>query len=388
MTENDPLILKCLEIYKKTKFKYRITDYLKSIGYEEQQAEPILQKVLEIYNSERAAYLKKRNLGIWIGCLLLFILVSYLFYSVVPKTSMRNSPFITSALGAGILMVIIYHLIALFNTWSEDYIQTLLKNNSEIRINYSFLYFMLLPAIVPYFIFNSRYKDEIETHLVQDGIKTEAIVENGWSQQLPGRRGRSMELFYIMVSFKDANGKKLEATKEVSQREFNNFYKGQKVMIVYDKNNLDKIEILTNSENIKKFTNSEERVLSPNDLFYLLKVESNDSVLNYLNQTSLGWERRKGKYVNDRRFEMIEKSEESIGYVSGQSFKEVQKTYKELGFELIDEKKYNHPAVAAISKLEVYAKDTYIVQIEQKAVANKEYTTKLMTIINVLSIEK
>lgn len=56
---------------------------------------------------------------------------------------------------------------------------------------------MLLPAIVPYFLLNSKYKDEIENQLLQHSVEVEAKVVNGWSQTIPGRRGRSMELFFM-----------------------------------------------------------------------------------------------------------------------------------------------------------------------------------------------
>src|SRR5690606_19377882 len=317
--QDSDIIAKGLEIYKRNKFKYQVVDYLKRSGLDEQQSSERLEQIINLYNQERKKHLKTRNTAIFAGLIVLFLLTIIIFYWVVPHTSMRNTPFFTAVLGAGLLMLILYFMIAFYNSWSEEYLELLLKNNSDISINYSFLFIMILPVLIPYFVLDARYKDEIETKIV-----------DGWSEVM-SRRGSSLERFYISLEFENENEKEIRLNKEVSRKEFDQFYKGKKVRIVYDKNAQQNIEILSNSDNIRKFTNSEERILSPDDLFYLLKVESNDSVLNYLNQTSFGWERRNGKYINDRRFEMIEKSEESIGYVSSQSFKEVQKTYKDLG---------------------------------------------------------
>lgn len=384
---NDEIIVKGLEIYRKNKLKYQVFDYLKSQGLSEEETQEKLSQVINAYQKDRKNYLKKRNLILFLSIILLFFIVAYIFYFILPKTSMRESPFITSVLGAGLLMLILYHIIAFYGTWSDQYLDTLLKDNSDIQINYSFLFVMLLPAIIPYFILDSKYKDEIETQILLNGVEVEGEILNGWSEQIRGRRRGSIEDFYVEVEFKDATGKKNIVKKQVDRSLFNKFYKGQKVIIVYDRNSPQNIEILNDTKSIRKFTDLEERDVSGKDLFNLLEINDPHSILEMLNSISLGWSKRNDQFINERRFEMVEMSDGIIVYsIKKMFFDTVIKQFENKDFKLTEEKRSKFRG--ALSKTNVYENENYIVEVEQKPITDqKNHETYVFTVIVIMKKE-
>ena len=385
-SSNEPtvnsLIKSCLEIYRNKPYKYKVIDFLASKGVSEEESEKIFSEVHEAYIQEKVTSQVKKNLGIWIACLILLLLTFWFFYFYVPKTNWRNSPFWTSVLGSGLLMLLLYHVVGYFGTWTPGYVRERIEKKSGFGLNYSFLFYMLLPAIVPYFLLNSKYKDEIENQLLQHSVEVEAKVVNGWSQTIPGRRGRSMELFYVMVEFKDNHGKKQEATKEVYQSEFNKFYKGQNITIVYDSLNPEKFEFLNNSKTIKKFTNAEERNLSANDLFEILEIKDSDDILEKLNSISVGWKKQQDYFVNERRIERIDLMDDAIAYSTREiRFDNAIKQFENDGYEKQEAEKSQNP----FAKINLYENDTYFIEVQQKPVTDKEdYNTYLFTVISVI----
>lgn len=213
----------------------------------------------QVYTEHRISCFTKRNMAIWLGCIVLFVLTGWFFYSYAPRTSMRNNPFWTAILGSGLLIFFLYLIIALFKNWQIDYVKSVVEKKNDFNIGFDFFPFFLILAVIPYFIFSGRYKDEIESQILQNGIETEAKVINGWSKEVRSRRGK-IEEYYILVEYKDKSGKRLEASKEVYKNQYSSYYKGQKITIVYDSLNPSKLEFLDNAKSIKKFTDTEERI--------------------------------------------------------------------------------------------------------------------------------
>lgn len=185
-----------------------------------------------------------------------------------------------------------------------------------------------------------------------------------------------------MVEFKDNHGKKQEATKEVYQSEFNKFYKGQNITIVYDSLNPEKFEFLNNSKTIKKFTNAEERNLSANDLFEILEIKDSDDILEKLNSISVGWKKQQDYFVNERRIERIDLMDDAIAYSTREiRFDNAIKQFENDGYEKQEAEKSQNP----FAKINLYENDTYFIEVQQKPVTDKEdYNTYLFTVISVI----
>lgn len=377
------LIATALKIYKKTPFKYKAIEFFKSKGIPEEEHENLYTQLHEAYINDRISFYTKRNLAIWVGCIILFLLCIWFFYFYIPKTSWRNNPFWVAVLGSGLLMLLLFHIVGFFGLWSnEKAVRERIEKKVGFNLNYSFLFIMLFPAIIPYFIFSSRYKNEIENQLIINGIETEAKVVNGWSKEIRSRRGR-IEEYYIMVEFKDKSGKKLEATKEVYKGSFNKYYKGQHIMIVYDSLNTEKIELLDNAQSIRKFTRAEERNLSANDLFEILEMNDVDAILEKLNQISPGWINKKNFYINERRMEKIELIDnEAIGYsAKSLAFESAINSFEKGEYEKIEAEKQRNP----FEKSNLYENDKYMIEVQRKTVTNPEsYDSYIFTIISII----
>ncbi len=379
---NSSLIAEALKIYKETPFKYKAIEFFKSKGVSEEELEKQYEQLYEAYVQDRLSYYTKRNFAIWIGCIILFILTAWFFYSYVPKTFWRNSPFWTSVLGSGLLIFFLYLIVACIKNWAgEEHIRSVIEKKNDFGIKFDFFHFFLILGVIPYFIFSGRYKDEIEKQIVTNGIETEAKVINGWSEEIRARRGR-IEDFYILVEFKDKKGKKQEATKEVSKSQFNKYYKGQKIQIVYDSLNPSNVEFLDNAKSIRKFTDAAERHLSANDLFEILEMNDSDLILEKLNKISPGWKKQNEYFVNERRIERLELVEGAAGYSSNSlSFNSAISPFENGEYEKAETEKSKNP----FAKSNLYENEKYIIDVQQKTVTDKEtYNTYLFVVISII----
>lgn len=388
MTENGPpdqlktdFINKALKIYKKSPFKYKAIEFFKSNGIPEEEFESLFGQLQQVYTEDRISYFTKRNMAIWFGSIVLFVLTGWFFYSYAPKTSMRNNPFWTAILGSGLLIFFLYLIIGFFKNWQVDYIKSVIEKKNDFNVRLDFFPFFLILGVIPYFIFNGKYKDEIENQIVQNGIETEAKVINGWSKEIRARRGK-IEEYYILVEFKDKNGKRLEASKEVYKNRYSSYFKGQKIMIVYDSLNPSKVEFLDNAKAIKKFTDTDEKTLSTNDLFELIEMSDSEKILSKLNHISQGWKITNDGFINERRIEKIDLTDGAVSYASrGSTFDSAIKPFENGNYEKLDSEQSKDP----FSKANLYENENYLVEVRQKPVTDKKnYDTYIFIVISII----
>lgn len=121
----------------------------------------------------------------------------------------------------------------------------------------------------------------------------------------------------IGVEFNTLEGEKIIADKEVSSYELNQIYEGQEVKVVYSKTNPHNNDLLLFDDAIRKFKNSIERDITPNDLANLIGLKKEQVELE-LNKIAYGWEydTNKKAWLNERKDIGIAVRENEVSYLS------------------------------------------------------------------------
>jgi hypothetical protein len=119
----------------------------------------------------------------------------------------------------------------------------------------------------------------------------------------------------LVIEYRTKEGKKIQVTKEISKSEFRNFYKGQRVKLLYSSIDAQNVELLIKEENIRNYKDSEERDLTIDDIFSLLE-SPNDKVLDQLNKIRYGWVYNQNNWVNDSYKSLIMKENNSISFIT------------------------------------------------------------------------
>ncbi|WP_046757577.1 APC family permease [Kordia jejudonensis] len=267
---------------KRNEYSYQIKKYLGSKGLSEAQQDEILAEAKKNIKDEKLQKLPARNKMIFAIFLSLAVLSFVFFMFILPEYDIYGVTIIMAVVG--VIFVTIFTVIALtyLNRWKPEKVAMEVEDKLPVDYTSSFA-IAIIPAIVLFFILSARFDAVEERILAETQVRTEGIIISGISTT-SGTGTYST----IVVRYTTKNGKTKEVQAEVGNSEFNRYYQDQRVNIIYSSKYPSIMRLLTQEDNIRQFTDTEERNLLPEDLEAILTGDFIPSVTG-LNKISFGW---------------------------------------------------------------------------------------------------
>ncbi|NER16264.1 DUF3592 domain-containing protein [Spongiivirga citrea] len=291
-----------IKLLKKSQYQYQIKNHLKKKGLDDVSIAEIIEEATAIHKTAQG---KLRRI-LWIA---LTVITFVIFYFLIPTNIYNVSPFIISTIGA--IFFTIFLLQSIVNFESFDELNT--KDKSKTDWRHSITPFFVVPAIIMLLVFNMHFSASERAELKEDGITVKGVIVDGKAYE--SRRGGT---YSVTVKFKTKTGQAMRVSEGVSESEFDNLYKGQKVQLVYSKKNPSLIEILTSDSDIASYTGIESRDITPEDLMNLINKE-NHEVGKSLNEISYSWrfDKQDSVWINEKKSLAVKvKQNETIRYIS------------------------------------------------------------------------
>jgi len=284
----------------KFELRSRISSTLKNRGLSENEIESYFelanQKILE---NKLKTLPKKRKLTF---ALLIFlsVITFFLWFYVIPRIAYNYFFLIPiSIFGSSVFVLSLSYAWAHYNSWDLEKIKNEIKSNVNYfnKLPHGTLLFcsFFLVCIVSIFFHEilERGADQI---LKTTQIRTQGkIIAGTYTTSDMGEYGE------ITVKFTTKEGKIMIATENISKSEFRDLHEDQIVDIAYSSLDPKNISLLISKDDLKTFTNLEERNFRTEDLLHLLDTPDNE-VLPFLNKISNGWQFYENKrvWLNDR----------------------------------------------------------------------------------------
>ena len=154
------------------------------------------------------------------------ILAAVCFYFFAPLGFMHTSSTLSGIFYGAIITVPLYYAAKPFTDEQEE--NTFLEKYGSGVV-------LIVTTLLAYFSYNAIKENRTLDAIVQNGVRTTAILKDG--QKKSSRFNRSkIEVCEITVNFK-IDGKKVEAKTEISEAEYDTFKGlGQTIEIIYAKN--------------------------------------------------------------------------------------------------------------------------------------------------------
>ncbi|KGL59079.1 hypothetical protein [Polaribacter sp. Hel1_85] len=285
---NEKIITNLIKRIERSDLQYQIKDYLKGENLSDKDAELYIEYAKQRIYEKRLTTLPKTKKIIFGICLFISLLTLCIYIFILPNKGFGNVTLL-SILGSIIFSGALLYTWVYYNSWKENRIKKELETEKKHGKGISGIFILIpIPAIIIYFIFSSVLENGENNFLKASQVEVEGTVISGSSNNYSIRR-RNVNVSTITVEFTTKEGKKVLATEDISQYEFKEFYKGQKIRLVYSASNPANIGLLTNKSNISKFKNSEERDFKATDLIELINTTDEEKTLELLNKISYGW---------------------------------------------------------------------------------------------------
>jgi hypothetical protein len=168
---------------------------------------------------------------IWAAGLLLTF---FLFYSWIPVGAYSQAPIFLSVLGAVLFLFFSVQLIGDFHNWEE----LITKDKSLRNWRHKVTPFMIFPAIGILIVFLIKLSAKETEELRKYGVTTKGYIRDG--SGFATRRGG---MFDLTIEFKDEEGNLQTIKKDVGEREFKRYSKGEQVTVIYSKKHPNILEI-------------------------------------------------------------------------------------------------------------------------------------------------
>lgn len=260
---------------------------------------------------------KPKHRFLW---LILLILTFGLFFTFIPLSIYNKAPMLISVLGSSLFTFFLFQLFYNFNNWST-------QNINKLRTGIILLFVIIWMFMI--FLFWMHFSTSESSEIRNNGVKAVGTILDGKS--LKGRRSNA---YSILVKFNTVENVEIVVNESVGEDEFSKFKIGQKVELVYSKNDPKIIELLTNKSAIKNYYGSEERDLTISDLFKLLDLDDSARLI-MLKKIAYEW-----KFNSDSTFYMkgkttisIEESNKLIFYSNGSEYWDFPEELEKLGFK-------------------------------------------------------
>ena len=168
---------------------------------------------------------------IWAAGLLLTF---FLFFSWIPVGTYSQAPIFLSVLGAALFLFFLVQVIGDFYSWEE----LTTKDKSLQNWRHRVAPFMIFPAIGILIVFLIKLSAEETEELKRYGITTKGYIRDG--NGFATRRGG---MFDLTVEFKDEKGNLQIIKKDVGEREFKRYSKGEQITVIYSQKHPNILEI-------------------------------------------------------------------------------------------------------------------------------------------------
>lgn len=310
MKEN-PLVFKAVQYIKADYNDFEIRNFLLEEGAVEDEVDNILQEASAILEEEQVQTNSKKYKVFFILFVMFFVASFYYFLFVLPA-KIESASILYSLLGS--ILICLFGILSFvyFGTWSKDK----LRKTGNISLKFDILLIsMVFPVIIMYAVINSVFEDAAEDMIKKNYIEVVGtVISNTVTKKLVSGRITNIK---IAVEFNTLEGEKIIADKEVSAYEFKQIYEGQEVNVVYSKTNPHNVDVLLFDDAIRKFKNSLERDITPQDLANLIGLEK-EQVEVELNKIIYGWEydNNKKAWFNERKNIGISVHENKVSYLS------------------------------------------------------------------------
>ncbi len=296
MNDKSGLVQKVLEMLKKRELTYRIDKYLDAKDLTLEEKESIKSEASRMYHDYIVEFLKKRNkIWFYIGVgLVIFLPLFFFFY--LPSQNIVDNVGILSALGAFLLCLSIYLIFVFYHSWYPENIPQ--KPTLDFNIGSFFLPFIALasvPIVIFYFIIQYCIESGAEKILLETKVEATGVVIAGTYYESIGLRRKRPDDAEITVKFRTKDKKIITRTVEITPSQFNHFYKGQNVDLIYSSDNPNNMMLLNSKEKIQSVFKTEEREVVFDDLIGFID-DDKDQITNKLKKIAYGW-----KYDESRK---------------------------------------------------------------------------------------
>lgn len=374
---NETIITELIKRIKRSDRIYHLESYLKSKGLTGDEIESYLEAAnSRIYESKIKSLPKIKKLT-FILLVALAITTLILFLFVLPEAGFRYTTII-SIFGSIIFTTSAIYSWVYYKSWEIECVKQELELKKHNQNDPSMILILIpIPAVIFSFIFSAVLENGADNFLKKTQIEAEGIIVAGSSNTVEARRG-DVNFSSVSVEFYTKDGERILATEDVTEYEFRDFYKGQKVNLIYSSEDPQNIALLTNKTDIKRFKDSEERDFEAADLITLI-LSKDDEVLGFLNTISFGWvyDENTQTYINDSKQMLFTKDANDIFLVTGEiAMYKFPKQFQELNFKDETEGGIRNPM---FQKLRTLESDEYIVNIERNRIEQETFVMTTLT---------
>lgn len=320
--KNNQLIQKVFDLQKSKTLNYRIDKLLNSSNLTEDDIIHIKQEANKLYAQYKRDFIIKRNKIIFFSAATLVVLTIFLFFIYLPTQNIVQNVGTITVFGTLFLCFGLYCMFVFFNSWNPEKIDE--NPTLDFDLGNFFSFFGLLaaiPAVIFYFLISWLIESGAEKRLLETKIETKAVVVNGNYYEGGGIRRKRPDEAEITVKFRTKENKVISRTIEIPSYQFNHFYKGQQIDIIYSSENPYNIMLLNSKESIKQVYKTEERDVFFKDLFTFLEL-SDKQIQEKLSTMSVGWSYNVELecWVNPSRECYIKRAGESVFYIPKPDF--------------------------------------------------------------------
>lgn len=349
-------------------YDYAIVDMLNAENIPLSEHEAIINEARIVYISERAVKLKRRHTILFGVFSMAFLVTLYLFLFSFPYKVESDSTFL-SIVGAILLAIFGSLIYYYFNSWSPEAIAKY-DERSFSWISMGFI--MILPIVILSFMISARFSNVADSILMKNHVDVKGRVVNGFEREIRSLR-RSIKTKTIIVEFTTAQGNRMTVSEDVANLE--KYYLGMPIDVIYSKTNPNNFELLTSDDKVRKFKNSSERELLPDDLIYLLNQDQEEPI-DFLNRISSGWiyNEKERMWFNERKNMAVFLSGQTAGLLTT-SVANTHLNLKKSGFKRIIED--GQKIVTGFELRGNYENDKYIVSIVPISEPNTQPTIML-----------
>ena len=358
---NTTNVEKVFDLYVKKSYSSEIEKYLNSLNVSDEEKQEIKRAAYEKYTGYSVNKLVDKNKLYLILSLSSAVILFFIFFYLVPKQNINND-FFYSIGGSILICFSLYCSFVFLTSIDKEKMRSVAHSQTFDYGAFFSLFFALgiIPGCIFHFLISSTIESGQEKILNDTKIFTTATVVDGRSVERTSLRGRKSDITYIIVEFENKKGEKIKRKIDLSKYEFGDFGKDQQVSLIYSSVNDYNIKVLNKDADLAKYTHSQQRDFSINDLVALF--EEND-VLKFLNSIRYGWENRgPEEWVNEKDQSIIKREKDALIYFG--SNKDYLNFTRNMGNdyrEIIDENSKNY-AIPFGGK--TYESDKYNIVIE------------------------
>ncbi|UPQ78991.1 hypothetical protein M0M57_15395 [Flavobacterium azooxidireducens] len=319
---NNQLIQKVFDLQKSNTLNYQIDKLLNSSNLTEEEIIHIKEEANKLYAQYKREFIIKRNRIVFFSAAAVTVVTLLVFFILLPKQNIVTNVGILSIFGTLLLCLGMYCMFVFYNSWKPENIDV--NPSLDFDLGNFFSFFGLLaaiPAVIFYFLISWLIESGAEKRLLETKVETKAIVVNGNYYEGGGIRRRRPDEAEITVKFRTKENKVISRTIEIPSYQFNHFYKGQQIDIIYSSENTNNIKLLNSKESIKQVYKTEERDVFFKDLFTFLEL-SDKQIQEKLSTMSVGWSYNVELecWVNPSRECYIKRAGKSIFYIPKRDF--------------------------------------------------------------------